>query len=86
MRSTAPKVGRQASGPGDSGGLWMWGQARKDGAVSSSASRQRCHLLGAELGGKGREERKGRAGEGSGAAWSFRCCAFKDASMYQMRG
>lgn len=32
------------------------------------------------------QERKGRAGEGSGAAWSFRCCAFKDASMYQMRG
>lgn len=30
----------------------MWRQARKDGAVSSSASRQRCHLLGAESGGR----------------------------------
>lgn len=48
-------------------------QRRGMAVVSSAQSRE------------GRE-RKGRAGEGSGAAWSFRCCAFKDASMYQMRG
>lgn len=56
----------------------MWGQARKDCAVSSSPPGRSSTQRRA---GREGQERKGRAGEGSGAAWSFWCCAFKDASM-----